>query len=28
MLYCDDYLGEDVCFMHSGTNPVEFIRFT
>ena len=26
-LICDDYLGKDVCFLHSGTNPVTFIRF-
>ena len=28
MAYCDDYLGEDVCFMHSGTNPVTYLRFS
>ena len=28
MIYCDDYLGDDVCYLHSGTNPVTFLRFT
>ena len=25
-LTCSENLGEGVCFMHSGTNPVEWIK--
>ncbi|CDW78942.1 UNKNOWN [Stylonychia lemnae] len=27
-IQCDDYLGQDVCFLHSASNPVTFVRFT